>query len=295
MRIARHWVRSTVEAVDKSGRPMRGEAWGWSATSVEEAQRRGAEIARRVADWLARGAHYSNAPKRSFQYAYCDERPPREEIVQELQDAGGAITAVITRNNYGALVLNASELMFVDVDFETAKPASPGLLSRLLGKRKPEKPAPNSEAEVQVRIAEWCQAHSDRGARLYRTAAGFRVAFTDRPMQADSDETRSILAELGSDPLYCHLCKVQQCFRARLTPKPWRMDVALPPHRFPFEDAGREAAFRAWQQEYDAAAPRFATCRLIETFGASEVHERLSALLELHDSLSGCERDAVLA
>lgn len=295
MRIARHWVRGRAEAVDKSGRPVRGEAWGWSATSVEEAQRRGAEIARRVADWLARGAHYSGTPKRTFQYAYCDERPPREEIVQELQDAGGALTAVITRNSYGALVLNAGELMFVDVDFEPSKPASPGFFSRLLGKRTPDKPAPNSEAAVQARIVQWCQSHANRGVRLYRTAAGFRLAFIDRPMQADSDETRTILADLGSDPLYRHLCQVQQCFRARLTPKPWRMDMALPPCRFPFEDADRETAYRAWQQEYDAAAPRFATCRLVETFGASEIHERLAALVELHDSLSGCKREAVLA
>lgn len=299
MRIARHWVRETVEARDSRGAVHRGEAWGWSETDAEEARRRASASAARVAEWLARGSVWlrrdaTEAPPPSAQYLYQLDRPPREEIVQELAGPGGETTALITRSIYGALVLSARELMFIDVDFPP--PPQPGvgsLLSRLFGGAAPP-PADPAEG-VMDRVRAWCVENADRGVRLYRTAAGLRVALVAEPIEPCSPEARQILEELNSDPLYRRLCEAQQCFRARLSPKPWRIGCGRPPAQFPFTDTVKEQAYRRWQREYDDAAPQFATCQLVEAYGPTDVHPELSALVELHDSLTGVARDLPLA
>jgi hypothetical protein len=289
MRVPRHWVCEVVEAKDSRGEVHRGEAWGWSETDVEEAKQRARTSAERVADWLVRGGR-EPVPSRSAEYLYNLDRPPREEIVQELHDAAGETTALITRNVYGALVLNTRDLMFIDVDFPPRR--EPGMLDRLFGKAIP---ADGEEDAVVSRVQQWCSANADLGVRLYRTAAGLRIALTGQSMQPNSEDSRRILDELGSDPLYRRLCEAQECFRARLTPKPWRMHCDVPPSRFPFADAAKEQAYREWQRDYDETAPRFATCQLVNAYGAKEPHPELSPLLNLHDSLTGIANALPLA
>jgi hypothetical protein len=48
-------------------------------------------------------------------YAFAD-RPIREEILRELRDPWGASEAIVTRNGYGAEVLNTARLLFADID-----------------------------------------------------------------------------------------------------------------------------------------------------------------------------------
>ena len=43
--------------------------------------------------------------------------------------------AIVTRNGYGAKVLNAARVMFVDID---VKPARQGFFARLFGKKAPD-------------------------------------------------------------------------------------------------------------------------------------------------------------
>jgi hypothetical protein len=295
MRIARFWIRESLDLKDSKGEIHRGEAWGWSETSEDEARRRGKSAAERVAQWLldmGRGPE----PRRSWEY-YSLDRPPREEIVQELKNAAGDTTAFISRNSYGALVLNTRDLMFVDVDFPSQQAAAVGLLKRLFG--KPTPPPPDGEQAAVDRVRAWCTANSSLGLRLYRTAAGLRVALIGHPVEPNGDEARQILEELQSDPLYRRLCEAQECFRARLTPKPWRMTAVkrlyAPLQHYPFADAATEASYRAWQHKYDKTAPSFATCRLLETYGPVEMHPELASLVNLHDSLTGSEQPLPLA
>ncbi len=293
MRVARHWVRETVKLKDPKGELHRGEAWGWSETSADEARRRGKTAAERVAQWLLSGR--GGEPRRSWEY-YSLDRPPREEIVQELKNAAGQTTAFISRNSYGALVLNARDLLFVDVDFPARQGAAVGLFKRLFGKLAPP---PDGEEAAVGRVREWCAANAGLGLRLYRTAAGLRVAIVGRPTEPKGEEARRILDELQSDPLYRRLCEAQECFRARLTPKPWRMTsvkrLHAPMARYPFESAETEAAYRQWQREYDETAASFATCRLLETYGPGDMHPKLAPLIKLHDSLTAIERPLPLA
>ena len=175
---------------------------------------RARESAQRVARWLASGDRWRKGePPRSAQYLYRLDRPPREQIVQELHDAAGEVTALITRNVYGALCLNCRDLMFVDLDLGRPKMQPFKLLASLFGRKAPATPAPDSEAGILDRVRNWCATHREYGVRLYRTAAGFRLAIVDRPMNAADPAAKAILEELGSDPLYRRLCEAQECFR----------------------------------------------------------------------------------
>jgi hypothetical protein len=217
--------------------------------SLEEAAARARERARRLAERIAtdRGA--------AKLYDY-DDAPVPEPIVLDFRSQGMA--AAVTRNSYGSLVLNTDELLFADVDQNTAMGKGP--LDR-------------------VRSVAGRHGFS---LRLYQTAAGYRVMVTNRRIQGGGDEAEAILNEFGSDPLYMRLCRTQQSFRARLTPKPWRAELRKPPVKFPFEDAGAAAGFRRWEDEYTAGIARYATCRLINTVG-EEVDSGFAGLIEYHD------------
>ena len=76
------------------------------------------------------------------------------------------------------------------------------------------------------------------------------------------------------------------CFRARLTPKPWRCGLTPPPNRYPWEDAGAEARYRDWEQHYEQGIARYAVCKLITQLGPAETHPDVEPVLALHDEMT---------
>jgi hypothetical protein len=205
-------------------------------------------------------------------YGYGGERPLREPLIQAVPGA----EALISRNAYGALVLNTAHVFFADIDLP--EPSSGGLLSGLFGK-KPTDPA---EAAL-ARLREWQARQPEWALRIYRTKAGMRLLATHDHFDPVSSDTQRLLASLGSDPLYTTLCRTQACFRARLTPKPWRIGLKTPIWHYPFETSAHEARFQAWLQSYDAAAPRYAVCRLLAELGPRSQTAEASAVLTIHD------------
>jgi hypothetical protein len=290
MKIARYWRRQTAMAVDRRGQEHHAGAWGWSSTDPEEAATRARAAAGRIAEFLAAG---ELPHQRGKEYLYSAERPPREEVLQEFHDASGETSAFLSRNSYGALVLNTRDLMFIDVDFEPP----PGKVQRFIARLRGGGPSSaNGEDAVRNRIQSWCIAHPEIAARVYRTYAGFRVVIVNQALLADSEQARQILDELGSDVMYRRLCELQQSFRARLTPKPWRIHQSTPPARFPFVDEKAERRYRKWEQYYERACVSFSTCRLVKQSScSSEPLPELAPLLELHDSLTRANENLPLA
>jgi hypothetical protein len=299
MKIARYWRRQTATAVDARGKEHRADACGWSETDPEEAVARAKAAAQRVAEFLAAGG----VPRQRHKgYLYSGERPPREEILKEFHDTAGETSAYVSRNSYGALVLNARDLMFIDVDFQSPPGKLQQFVSRLFNRRMgavsggPEAPdASNSEEAIAHRIQHWCADHLETASRVYRTAAGFRVMIVNQLLRAGSEQARQNLLELGSDPMYSQLCESQQCFRARLTPKPWRIHQSTPPARYPFSDEKAERKFRKWQEYYERACLKFATCRFISSNTRDSPLPELAPLVELHDSLTHAHDNLPLA
>lgn len=279
MNLPQYWARETHEATDFRGERMSLSCWRWSNVSIEDARRRAKEhlvnLARKVRD-----------REELHRYDY-GELPLREEIVQVVAGNGGEQIAAITRNAYGTLVLNAARAMFIDIDFE---PSTAGLLlTSLLGRLFGSKPLNREERALQA-LDRWAREHRDWGMRVYRTAAGLRCLATHRPFDPAQPATLNLLESIGSDPLYVRLCRAQQCFRARLTPKPWRCGIAKPASRFPWVDSRDEARYRRWVDRYNQATARYATCRLVREVGPTAVHPDVQPVLSLHDQVA-CNGD----
>jgi hypothetical protein len=281
MKLARYWTREPGEAEGQKGERIRVVARGWSNESLDAARAVARDIARRMAERIA------SDPSAAKQYEY-GERPLPEPVLREFRRGSDTPSAVITRNAYGAVVMNASELMFVDIDREDASAPAAAvqeLLSSVLSLFGKPKPAPVS-APTTGTVATAIQRVAERNslaARVYKTAAGYRALIVSAPFEAGSGRSETLLREFGSDALYIRLCKVQESFRARLTPKPWRCGLRPPPVTFPFENPKDDAAFREWEAKYTAAAARYATCRFVEAYGSGGLHTGFEELVQYHD------------
>jgi len=267
MKLARYWAKESGEAPRKDGSRLRVVSRGWSNESLEAAAQRARETAGKLAAALAAG----RIDRSRYLYG---ERPLPEPILRAFP------AAVVTRNAYGALVLNTDKLMFIDIDRNTqpchATESVISSLMTLFGKAAPSQP--KAVDDIQ-RIAE----RNGLSLRVYKTAAGYRAMITDASHDAASSQTEALLREFGSYPLYVRLCRSQDCFRARLSPKPWRCDVRLPPVSFPFTSSQDEARFREWEASYNAAAGQYATCRYIAAFGPGRVAAEFADLIQYHD------------
>ena len=217
--------------------------------------------------------------------------PLREEVIEELAHQGETV-ALLTRNSYGSLILNTASVLFADIDYRDGNgreayvtgTESPGLFSqllrfvaRILGKEvsadrddavaDPPSEPPSEDDRIVERVRSVTARHDGLGVRLYRTANGFRCLVTSGTWDPMAAETTRLLEELGSDPLYVTLCRGQECFRARLSPKPWRCEMPTPAIRFPWPDDAAEQEYRQWVAAYERGGGR--------VFG----HARLSARL----------------
>ena len=269
MRFPRHWARATARA---GSHDAEVEAIGWSDESDGAAQAEAEQRAARIVAFLSRLAA-GDLDVRFGEYPY-PEGVLREVVLERFADGEGRPLAVLSRNGYGAVVLNTEDVAFVDIDV-----APRGGLGRLLA-RLSGRPADPIEAAV-ARVRAVLTANPRWAARIYRTAAGLRLLMThDRVPAADAEP---MLQAFGSDPLYVTLCRSQQSFRARLTPKPWRLDLPRPPHRFPWRDAREAEAVAAWIARYDAARRGRPACRLVAEVGRAARDDRIERVVALHD------------
>jgi len=261
--------------------------WRWSFNSAAEAQAAANEAARRLAERFGRD---EKVPSR--QRGYYPDRPFREQVLREIKNSGGEVIGLVTRNSYGCLVLNTARVMFVDVDLP--EPRRSGWLKRLFG--KPDlTPAANPQAEVLAKAEGWARKNPRWGWQIYRTKAGLRLLATHGLFETDASVSNGVFDTLDADPLYRQLCKTQKCFRARLTPKPWRCGVRDRPHRWPWLEPKEEARFKQWETRYQSRAANFATCELIRKPDGGSVHPDVQLVLNLHDETTRAESKMALA
>ena len=271
MKIPKYWIRREGDVQHPDGRALHLFAWGWSETSTSDAESRAGERFRSLEQRVSQGLDLPRG------YAYGD-RPVREQIVEEIAGPDGQPYALLTRNSYGSLVLNAARSMFIDVD-AAAAPSGGGFLKSLFGVSGGSKP---SDAQLD-RLRGALQSSGAGSFRVDRTAAGDRLLATDRLYTPGSSESESLMRQLGADPAFIQLCRIQDSFRARLTPKPWRIGKAAPPGDFPREDVRLQRDFDKLVQEYDRAAGSKATCQFVETIGDGTIHADVAHIVQLHD------------
>ena len=204
-------------------------------------------------------------------FGFKDYQSAKEPVVdpRELYDLGES--AWLTVNSYNALILNTSNMLIADIDFGDER------INRHAGAEDCDEVLENlwELPLLDEMTFGWDSPEDDvddfrfamQSYRVYRTHSGCRVICTSAAMPWPE---MAWLAErfmqfLRSDANYVKLCGVQKCYRARLTPKPWR-------------DNGELAH----------------VCRLASVhcmFGNEEIHPDLEEQLRLHDELTLPEND----
>ena len=271
MQIPPTWLKLTEERrIARLGAVRRLTAWGWGGT-LDEARARAQTRLERLATWFESGQ-----PARREDYDYGD-RPIREECLQIIAGGqpGEEPSALLTRNSYGAVILNTRDLLFLDID----------LPSETLGQRlrrffRPKQAPPAQAAADHLRRV--LAGFPEITFRVYRTAAGFRVMAINMSFEAHGEAAQALMQATGTDRAYANLCRSQKCFRARLSPKHWRFGLPKPPGEHP-RAVNEQAAFAAWLARYEQGCQSYATCRYLGTVGAAGPSPTLAPLLALHD------------
>lgn len=217
------------------------------------------------------------------------QQPICEELVKVLDSQN-----VITRNRYGALVLNSEDHVFLDVDFAT-KQQGPAFLNWLFnalaynGKR--DAATTRQKTIDRVLMATKASAFSHLRYRLYETRQGLRLVVAGATIPAQSEYMQKLCEVFGVDERYALLCRKQNCFRARLTPKPSRLRLAYPDGvRYPYSSADK-AIMAAWVATYNVRCASYSVCRLL-----TEVNGPVtSPILDVHDQLCKLDKDFPLA
>jgi hypothetical protein len=314
MIVPQYWAEARAQH-RQGGRQMTVRRFGWSDDSQDEAQRNADQRAQDALKRLASGEKLvRREPK--IPYNGAEGVPIREEIVAR----HGA--TIITRNGYGARCLNTPDVLFVDIDFTEeaslvatfavfAAIASAGVAIwfaqyKLIGaltvlfaftfsgsiaaalRRIFHGIRGGVEHLARSRIERFLRSHPDWSLRIYRTPAGMRVLATQRLFQPDEPAVADCFRALGADPVFVRMCLNQRCFRARVSPKPWRIGIAQHmrprPGVWPVSNE-RMPARNGWIAQYETAAEAYSACKLIDTAGSGIVDPEVRRVIELHDTL----------
>jgi len=270
MRIFNYWEKYTRE-LEIDGLKQLSTAYGGSNVSREEA----IKDAQRKLGNVVKKAERALLGKYDVDKEY--EADIREEIIERL-DAEN----IITRNRYGALVLNSTSLVFIDID-----QVRPRFWESIWGPKKDNKTRILEKIERTVRK----DPYTSLGIRVYETFQGYRLMITNADLEPRGIGTVEMMKNFGVDLLYLNLCIKQNCYRARLTPKPQRINLKYLRMKFP-ELTAEEAQLKMdWIAQYEANSKPFATCRLVKKYGRN----RTSRIIDFHDRVSGVATSNPLA
>ena len=321
MIVPEYWAEAKEEVrVNGSRRTLK--RFGWSDVSEPDA-RDNARARVREAASRARAGESVRTADQKVAYNGADGLPIREEIIERHGDS------VITRNSYGALCLNTPDVLFADIDVPVLRYTGAavavfvaimmvGLWMKFeLGSWSPvvvaffvaafisgpvaaafTKLAARFRADpfeaALARIRRYADAHGDWLLRVYRTPMGYRVLAMHDTFDPKQEAAFDFMKAIKSDPLYMRMCRNQKCFRARLTPKPWRIDMERlrpRPGVWPIKREYMDRR-RRWVAEYERKSGAHASCRFVDTLGTGRASRDCERVKVVHDRY--CKVDSSL-
>ncbi|KZN43274.1 hypothetical protein N474_22910 [Pseudoalteromonas luteoviolacea CPMOR-2] len=236
-----------------------------SNISVEDAYNEAREHSQDIEQRIAAGEG-----KESYQSAI------REHVSDILDDEN-----ILTVCRYGAKVLNTTQYTILDLD---DYPAS--FFDRFKAISKLPRKA-RIIAKFEQNIKKYPQLGSD--FRIYETAKGIRVIGKNYIAPSTKGYVK-LMRTLGVDQIYIGLSKKQNCYRARLTPKPYRMKHKAIKIRSPLDC--ETIQYKDWKSSYETAAERYSVVKLVKTLGTDFEKD---SVIKLHDSVCNLQANKRLA
>lgn len=335
MDVPRYWAehreqRSIDDPKRRRKRSVTLRRFGWSSVSQMAAQQHAEQRVRDAwSDWDAQ--RHPTRREAKVAYGGADNLPIREETISEHPEVGG----IVTRNGYGARCLNVPDILFADIDLGTAKERRMSFLNSLVGHSivlgilslvswqasgatqmalifiascwalrtlsrldvhwRLWRWAVDPTAALEP-VEAWCATHPEWLIHVYRTPAGLRLLASHAEINPQGDETSAFFDAVDVDPMFSLMCRKQNCFRARVSPKPWRIGMR---GRIGFGVwPATEAALPrrvAWIKDYESKASAYAACSYMHDIGNGAICERGRRVRELHDRLCQVSHNLPLA
>ena len=197
----------------------------------------------------------------------------REELVYKLNEQN-----IITRNRYGALVLNTTDILFIDID--SPKNTFIRFIKWIFNSTDHLTPKALMLEDIQQEI--YRNKYRNYAFRVYETFKGYRIAVSGAHFDPTSKLSHQILSDFNSDYLYKLLCKKQECYRARLTPKPLRINYKDLKSNFPHQSQFELERLQNWVKIYDEKSEKYASCKFI--FELRKFQDQ--SIIGLHDKIT---------
>lgn len=266
MKFYTYWHKENIQ-LNIEGRPRTASFYGGSDISVEDAKKEALKKRDSVQSKI-------DGRKDAFEDY---EAAIREEVLERLDQKN-----IVSRNRYGAMILNSENLFFIDID-----DARCGFFKWLFSWRKLSK-----KERILKMIAETASLEKFKGMsfRIYETHNGFRLMVIGREIRAGSKESNQIMRDFNSDWLYSILCSKQGCYRARLTPKSSRMRFKSMKIVFP-RNKEQEINLKRWLEEYNDRSRNYSVCKFITQLGNAPVDR----IIEYHDRICKAHENHTLA
>jgi len=316
MIVPQYWSESKQRKV-VNGKQFTLKRFGWSDLSQEAAKQHADKRLLAAEKQLDEQGDVRRVDHK-LAYNGAEGIPIREEVITRCNDG-----VVITRNAYGALCLNTPNVLFADIDCEHAPSfrlyaiasailllfnlasavyfsawvvflvglVAVGFFTQTLGHglyRINIRLFGSPEAGALQTIQNVSEQNANLHLRVYRTPMGFRVLVMNQTFDPQDDLTGNLLQQFCSDPIYMLMCKNQNCFRARISPKPWRIKLdRLKPAPGVWPIKQKHMAKRAqWVAAYQAKAQAYAACHFVMALGSKSVLPEAEAIRAIHDEYS---------
>lgn len=310
MIIPQYWAEAKIKT-SIAGRPYTLKRFGWSDQSAEAAYVHAEQRVAEAIEKIKAGEHIRRI-EHKVPYNGAEGLPIREEIIAQHDDV------IITRNGYGALCLNTPDVLFADIDFAESSQLTVHfaafllllllsiavaayfmswmilvigliislLFTRIFAKSLSRLQQRFTTAPEQCSLAlirNFSQQHPHWHLRVYRTPKGYRILAMHQTFEANGKDAQLLFNAIQADPNYVRMCKNQNCFRARISPKPWRIGMnRLRLGVWPVDPQGLTIR-EAWVRDYQQRAEPYASCRFVEQFGSQMVNAKAKRVQSLHD------------
>jgi hypothetical protein len=318
MIIPQYWAEKR-QKVEHNGRKATIKRFGWSDVSQQDAEHHARVRFEEAFEKFKTNEKIKRLePKLAY---HADGIPIREEIIYRIDDI------VITRNSYGALCLNTPDVLFGDIDFPEISndksvlifialllissvlvlltdiskwvfvsvlltPILSSIYKRFIFKR------PDFETQHLESIKAIVSQHPDWRVRVYKTPNGYRLMALHQLFDPQSEAAIKFNEEFNADPLYRTLCVNQNCFRARVSPKPWRIGISdhLKPRPGVWPIANENMPGRIkWVNQYESKAKDFASCKFLMELGSGHANEKAVRIQKIHDEYCRATSDLPIA
>lgn len=321
MIVPEFWAEAK-QSCEIKGRKLTIKRFGWSDVDLASAQSHAQSRVKTAVENITDAKHLlKSEPKVAYNGA--DGVPIREEIIKRHQDV------VITRNSYGALCLNTPDILFGDLDYEESSSRNlsfilfgilliaigtgvftihlskaylflsllafpiTNLISHIFRKSDEQKYQENI-----LLIKETISKQPDWRLRVYKTPKGIRLLAMHKTFDPREQEVKDFFTSLKIDKIYQQMCSNQNCFRARVSAKPWRIGIEshLKPRPGVWPINPEKIHLREqWVSTYEEKASAFAACKFIEELGTGVAHSKAREIQMIHDEYCKALSDLPIA